>query len=205
MCESKVNVLYCGMADDILSPLKLVPDSDVIYVICELDSAFARGGNVKGQQLDIIEMLTLGNDSKSRHREIYATRYPDACELDEPCQILSPIVYEGNRWHLTFIYKGKERKLIYFYNNFYNTWDEEIQDISHVMSMGATFEIDKEDTLLQMLRERTRTGSKYYELGYTENKYDSTTKVRDSEIGVVDLDRHIMNMVRTEKLLINDD
>ena len=49
----KENVLYCGMADDILTPLILVPNLTTLFVIDKFDSAFAKNNTWEGQKEDI--------------------------------------------------------------------------------------------------------------------------------------------------------
>jgi len=68
--EEECNVLYCGMADDVLRPILLVPDFDKLFVIDGFDSAFAKNRSWEGQKEDILEMLSRGDDELSHHREV---------------------------------------------------------------------------------------------------------------------------------------
>lgn len=169
-----------------MSPLLLVPDLTIIYAIDKFDRAFSKNSSFSGQQEDIVEILTLGHDGNSYHREIYRKYHPHPCRLAGQCKIIRD---EGdeNCWRVTFEYMGKVRKLIYFHHrNFYETWPEEITDINHLMSMGATFNIEmSEPELLRMIRDRTGQ-LKYYKLDnrFEDTEYDEVLKARDSSIGV---------------------
>lgn len=56
------NVLYLGMADDIMSPLMLVPDLENLYVINLLAPAFSPDGTWEGLKNDIKTILTDGSN-----------------------------------------------------------------------------------------------------------------------------------------------
>ncbi|MEK6829136.1 MAG: hypothetical protein AABY15_03335 [Nanoarchaeota archaeon] len=139
----KKNILYCGMADDILSPILLVPDFDTIFVIDSFDRAFAKDNTWEGQKEDIIQMLSLGNDEHSQHRDVLVNfskrkNVPIIC-LKEPCNVISQSD-DGNVFRVKFNYLGKTRNLIYFHHrNYFTTWPDEVKKISHLMSMGAAF------------------------------------------------------------------
>lgn len=167
------------MADDILSPILLVPDFTHLYVIDSFDSAFARqthnnkSGTWESQKKDIKTILQNGNDEDSHHFDVYKyyNKSVPITKLEESCTLLEE-TDSNNRWTLTFRYKGIKRELIYFHHtNFYNQWPSEIKEISDLMSMGAVFMTDK-DGLFQfeykeffdMLTERTIADCLYYEL-----------------------------------------
>jgi len=112
-------VLYCGMADDILMPLLLIPDLLTLFVIDKFDLAFARHETWEGQKGDIIQILVDGNNKSSWHREEYLAYKKTASiySIDAPCTILSK-TDDGNIWTLEFEYMDmllKIYKYIYFY------------------------------------------------------------------------------------------
>ena len=111
-----LNVLYCGMADDIITPMLLVPDFTTIYVICLLDSAFAKNGTWEGQKNDIKEILLSGSNRNSNHFEVYVkyNRNYKATELEGKSEITQDIDEKSKQ--LEFTYQGKPRKLIYFHH-----------------------------------------------------------------------------------------
>ncbi len=115
-----MNTLYLGMATDILAPLLLVPDVDVIYVMNVLDKAF--GGTWEEHKQHICTVLEQGNDTTKILLNIDNTKQ----SLDA-------------KWILEFIYNGKPRKLIYYYDfNFvYHVWPEEIRNIHHILWNGT--------------------------------------------------------------------
>lgn len=164
------NVLYLGMADDIYSPMFLTPDFDNLFVICKLDTAFARGDTKQGQREDIIEMLSTGNNKNSRLHAVHA-KYGDdtTAYLDEPCEIIDSIVVkEGTpeeHWHLFFMYKGKIRRLSYSYQDFaLKEWVRYFNNISTLMKMGAGENRDVIDKpiLYKMLKTRCLEDCDYY-------------------------------------------
>ena len=162
MMENKV--LYCGMADDILTPLILVPDLSKLFVIDYFDAAFAKNGTWKGQKEDIKECLVSGSNEKSHHREVYLhyDKNTKIYSIDEPCTIINESDM-NNCWTLTFKYKRKIRKLIYFHHtDFISYWDDDINEINHIMCIGAEFPI-LEELLNTMLHERTTKDCKFYD------------------------------------------
>ena len=65
--NNKMNVLYLGMAFDIMSPLLLIPDLDTIYAIDLVDTSYG----LPSWDLHKAEMrliLTCGSDEKSQCR-----------------------------------------------------------------------------------------------------------------------------------------
>jgi len=166
---SKMNILYCGMADDILTPLLLVPNFDKLYVICIFDSAFALNGTFDGQKKDIINCLQNGNDKISKHAQVgkwaeerYGRKPQKNTKIQEKCKILNQ-TDKKSCWKLTFSYCGKTKELIYFHHtDFIAEWNDEIKDIKHIMTMGAPFPY-KKTQLLKMLKERCTKDCKIYD------------------------------------------
>jgi len=158
------NVIYCGMADDILTPLILVPTLSNLFVIDYFDSAFAKNRTWEGQKEDIKQCLVNGNNKNSHHREVYL-KYSKKVEIfyiDEPCEIISDVDID-KCWTLSFKYKDTVRTLTYFHHtNFIANWDSRIKNISHVMCMGAEFPIEQ-NKLYDMLKERCNADCKFYD------------------------------------------
>lgn len=157
-------VLYLGMANDIMSPLLLVPDFDIVYVICKLDRAFAKDKTWEGQKEDIKQILESGNNECSFSRGVYL-KYDE----DTPVYYLegaSKIIKEsddGYCWRLDFIYDRKPRELVYYHHReFIAEWPKEIYQIDHVMSMGATFPF-REMILQEMIFSRCTYAANYYD------------------------------------------
>ena len=146
------------MADDIMLPMLQVPTFIIIQVYLLLflfDGAFARNG-WESQKEDIRQTLLSGNNENSWHREVYLKYESDTptFSLEEKCVILSDID-KDECWKLTFDYNGKRRELIYYHHqNFYDVWPDNIKDINHLFSIGATFEYLTEPKLKEMLKTR---------------------------------------------------
>jgi hypothetical protein len=71
-------VLYCGMADDILTPFLLIPNLKTLYVIDKFDRAFSKDRTLEGQHREIVSILKAGNDQNSFHRYICLKYNDDA-------------------------------------------------------------------------------------------------------------------------------
>jgi len=172
------NILYCGMADDILTPMILVPNFTAIFVIDLFDSAFAKNRTWEGQKRDILQCLKDGNNEKSHHRDVYLhyDKSTPTYSIDEQCNIKEEID-NGKIWKVKFYYKGIKRELIYFHHtNFIANWDEEIKNISHLMCMGAEFPIEKK-ILNKMIRERCNEDCKFYDQFAEFNNTIKTTAI----------------------------
>lgn len=165
------------MADDVLSPMLLVPDFNVLYSICLFDSAFAMNRTWEGQKEDIKKQLIDGHDDGSHHMQVYRHYHTNrpVTKLVESCKVLKEEDKNG-RWMLIFSYLDKERSLIYFHHkNFYSEWPSEIKDIDHLMSMGAVFMTEKDGSTVKnkkffrTISDRCSKNCMYYEL---HNDYD---------------------------------
>lgn len=210
----KSNILYCGMADDVLSPMLLVPEFKTLYAICLLDTAFTKDNTWEGQKEDIKQQLIDGHDDNSLHLRIYRehhTNWP-VTKLIERCHILKE-EDKNSRWELTFSYLGVERSLVYYHHrNFYVEWPSDIKDINHLMSMGATFMTDKNGTtvknkkIFKNIVDRCDKKCLYYELynvydeeyGFHFHKKDSKIiNVRNSDIIINSLKYEIIKHIST--------
>lgn len=148
MSSDPVKVLYLGMATDIMAPLILVPDLDIIYVMNVLDTEF--GGSWEQHKTKIITILEQGSDEGIKNPD---RDYPpksnnpikDIHTLEGPSKIISNTddskIHLDAKWELEFIYNGKTRKLIYYHEfNFAYIeyeWPKEINSISHILWNGS--------------------------------------------------------------------
>jgi hypothetical protein len=184
-------VLYCGMADDIMAPLLLVPDVDIIYAIDYFDPAFSPDGSIQGQTEEIKLILQRGNDKHTESRRIYEGefrhdhRYSKMHRRLDKCNSYYKDIHylhgksmfirdaemdigcQRRRWELIFHYNGKTRILIYYRKvNFLNVWPDEIKDLTDIMTMGATFPLQVR-VLADMVKSRSRNMyTKYYHLNH---------------------------------------
>ncbi len=160
----KEKVLYCGMADDILTPLILVPNLSKLFAIDLFDKAYAKNNTWNGQKDDILQCLIKGNNKNSHHREIYLhyNKNTKIYDINEPCLIINE-KDNDKCWIVDFTYKGIQRQLVYFHHtNFIANWDKQINGISHLMCMGAEFPM-RETLLNKMIRERCISNCKFYD------------------------------------------
>jgi hypothetical protein len=166
-----MNVLYMGMADDILAPLLLVPELTTLFAIDKFDKCFSKDKTWKGQKEDIKQILLNGSDIDSHSRQIDIE-----CGNDKDIYYLvakSFIIEDkdtGYVWRLKFKYNNIERQLVYYHHrDFLIKWPDDIKDISHVMYMGAFrwdyFNLRSSYILISMLE--TRTLVPYYIYGAT--------------------------------------
>src|SRR4051812_46026329 len=116
------HVLYLGMAEDIMSPLLLVPDLEVIFVIDLFDEAYSSDKTFEGQKNDLKRTLLDGNDESSHVRIAYNRRakwnhplFRNVHVLPSTGEILSESD-DGNVWRLTFRYCNRDIKLIFFHH-----------------------------------------------------------------------------------------
>lgn len=162
-----IKLLYCGMADDILTALQLVPDVDVIYAICTIDAAFYKNGTTDGVVDDIITMLINGHDKVSSHANVYGDRLIPI--VLSPSKIISILHLKSKkakdeRVQIDFEYQGKHRTLIYYpRRDFCTEWPLEITQISHLTSLGAEFPVHSNGTLRKNIEERSTKDCIFYE------------------------------------------
>lgn len=164
--SNEINVLYLGMAYDIISPLKLCPDLDTLYAIDKFDYSY--GYHHKYQKgfidfdltfaYDIYEERKIPTIETLKNEVIYClengfdgsvnsfVRDSIRCELDERATILSNETID-NVWILKFVYKGKIRTLKRYELNWNDAvWPEEIDHLSWIISIGAQIYIPREFT-----------------------------------------------------------
>lgn len=124
--EQLNNVLYLGMGDDIITPLLLQPDFDVLYVI----DIFVGNNSIKTfeqMQQKIVDTLTTGITLE----ETYQSQ-----EIGGKAIIISK-EQSYKKWVLTFDFNGKIRKLIRYEGDFYDTWPVEITEINHIIAINS--------------------------------------------------------------------
>lgn len=195
-----VQVMYFGMAIDIVGPMQLVPDFDTIYTINIVDKCAGFGGSIK----NIIKMIKL---ILKTGKNIYTL--PECTEFNltpstdpniienivSPSIILNEVFYDSNsgemidyktvcelsdinskiKWHLTFHYNGKERNLIYYFNeSFDNEWNREITNIGHFLFQGSydfrllnkNYDGNRDDVIIDMIETRSSLPATIYALEY---------------------------------------
>ena len=165
------NVLYCGMADDILTPLLLIPTLDNLFVIDYFDAAFAKNANWDGQKNDIKECLACGSDIDSHHLNVmrYYDNRANSTKLNSLCTIISE-TDKNNCWELKFNYNNRSIQLFYFHHiDFLNHWNENIQDINHLITIGAYFPFENTN-IQKMIKERCSNKCQYYDCATNSNK-----------------------------------
>jgi len=153
-------ILYCGMADDIMSPLILEGHLEdefnemIIYVIDAFDPAYSSTETLDGQRDDIVNILKNGSDESSINRLISLEENDDANPFSDEkfpeqtytsihtlpfgkCVILSD-VRKSNKWILKFIYGKFNITLISFSHDFVRRkWANEICDLSAIIFIGS--------------------------------------------------------------------
>lgn len=200
--QGQVNVVYLGMASDIMAPLLLVPDLDILYALNSLDDAYGTWDEHKER---IRKTLTQGNDKNlaekflfdesvreyapknKEWRNVHTLAGPSEISSDVDCDIKECITganthdkfcYTPSVWKLKFVYNGKERQLIYYYN--YNfavyDWPSEIQNIQHFIWNGAyswesMTEYSEEVKVREMMVERAAPEAYVYALGFNHKKF----------------------------------
>ena len=189
------------MAHDIMSPLLLVPNVKTIYSIDSFDPCFSSDKTWEGQKQDIKQVLTQGNDFDTRTYHCY-TRYPEKSKeihyLSHTSTIITDID-DGKKWTLIFKY-GRYRiiELIYYHNrDFYDPhgWPTDIQNINHIMGMGAPVfyygiynnrqAIDELtqaecDVLVQQFKERTsKSGYIMYALNFLHEHWPEKITIKN--------------------------
>jgi hypothetical protein len=150
-----VNALYLGMATDIASALYLVSDFTTLFAINKLDDAY---GSWPQQKKYIKQTLTDGDDSA------WLEPIPEDERVVTKIGVSEILTEEEDdvAWTLTFMYKNKERKLVYYYDmDFLETWPVAVNNIRHILCMGAFswsqfIELgDDAKTIIKMFEERT--------------------------------------------------
>lgn len=202
MATQPVNVLYLGMAHDIMAPLLLVPDLDKLYVMNSLDNEY---GSWEEHKMRIRNTLKQGDDKNIANNFYFGKNaenltpsgraWKNVHTLAGPSDIISDkdtevhecitgsdeynkFCYTNSVWRLTFMYNGKIRQLIYYYNfNFaHYEWPEEIQNIQHFIWNGAyswesMTEYPDEEKLRQMTMERAAPEAYVYALSFNHKKF----------------------------------
>jgi hypothetical protein len=174
------------MANDIMTPLLLVPDVTTVYVIDRFDSFFSSDFTFEGQKNDIRKVLANGSDEHNNRLKCPSTFISD--------------IDDGKVWHLQFQYGEHIVNLIlYHQRDFLIEWPSEIQNINHVMMMGSfswdSFEEEDCSTLLQMLETRTTKPFKLYALWFNHKHFPHNTRVKynrkeiEDRISMIDIDR----------------
>jgi hypothetical protein len=181
------NILYCGMANDIMSPLLLVPDTKVIYVISLFDEHFSSKGTWASQKEDIKKVLVDGNDKSKQKATIDKQGSIDYYKRDHYLHSDAKLEEEednpnNKRWRLKFKYLGDEKELIYYYErDATHEWPEEITNIRHLMFQGSLsadrFGIKKYAIFREMLKERCQPNFLMYGGWWNHKHYGFTIRL----------------------------
>ena len=170
-------VLYLGMALDIISPFHLIPDFETLYVINKIDKAY---GTKEQHKEEILSILAHGTDKYAKHainhRLYMVTDHPVLKGIIR--SIGSPatnihVLEEDEPWHISFKQNGIKRHLYYYFNiDFNTTWPSKIKNIGHVIWIGANcwdLQRDNPESIRMM---ETRTRSPYiYALEFNHKKF----------------------------------
>lgn len=184
-----INVLYLGMAYDIMAPLLLVPDVDIIFAIDIYDETYGcLSWDEQKDEMRII--LTEGSDKHSQCRHFHdhdrINRLPGG-----PATIISD-EDEDKCWTLKFIYDGKLRTLIYYHHtDFCDPWPTTISDCAHIMSMGVCIvdesNSEEENRHLRAMFERScsqGTKTKYYALTFMHEHFPEQVTIYNANADV---------------------
>lgn len=134
-----MKVLYLGMANDIMSPLLLIPERTIIYAIDKFDSHYSRDGTWESQKKDIQQILIQGSDLNTFSYDIYTSDVDDKEPhyLKHKSKIIND-TDDGIVWTLDFLYGTKPITLKYYHHrDFCAEWPDEITDISGIIGIGA--------------------------------------------------------------------
>lgn len=171
----KKNMLYCGMANDISTPLILPIHWDTLYVMDLFDSAYSSDGTLEGQKKDIIRQLINGHNQDDpmlpwliENLKSEPSNAPLKKELTKyqfsftPCKILKDEEVNG-RWHLEIEQAGKIKNIIIFHNyNFCRSWPSEIRNIDFIAAFGAVFPLSNNIGLNQMIQSRCSNNCTFF-------------------------------------------
>lgn len=129
--DSSRRVLYCGMANDIISPLMMFPNLKVLFAMDSFDYAYSTQGTRKSQRNDILNML------KGAPSDFYNNILPKEA-------IIKHVVRKPKYFRVRFKYNGMDRELHYFSMNYYKAkWPKMITNIDTLVNIGAPFAISR--------------------------------------------------------------
>ena len=158
METTQINVMYFGMAIDIVGPMQLVPDFDTIYTINTVDPCIGYGGSIKNIIKIIKIILETGKNiyalPEGKDLGLFSDDMNIIIDVVSPSIIINETFYDYDnniineiniseekpmiKWHLKFNYDGKIRNLIYYFNyNFTCEWSRDITNINHFLFQGS--------------------------------------------------------------------
>ena len=158
METTQINVMYFGMAIDIVGPMQLVPDFDTIYTINTVDPCIGFGGSIKNTIKIIKIILETGKNiyalPEGKDLGLFSDDMNIIIDVVSPSIIINETFYDYDnniineidiseeksmiKWHLKFNYDGKIRNLIYYFNyNFTCEWPHPIININHFLFQGS--------------------------------------------------------------------
>ena len=163
-----LTVLSVGMLADICAPLLLVDNLDLLIAIDLVDAAYLQPwyepcGVPKTKeyiQRFIRHILLHGSDVDLQCRACLLKKtsvdWPNVIRsLPAKCTIVKE-EENGDTWMLDFSYRGKIRRLIYYFNRDYVTepWPKEASRLSALVTVGSPFPVASDSRLCALVRER---------------------------------------------------
>lgn len=209
MSSKPETVLYLGMADDIMQPLNMIPEVEIIYVISLFDKYYSSGRTWESQMSDIKNVLTTGR-KKYKHYGYMDKIGEEKCDRlsGGRCKITKETL-DDRIWSLSFDYDGISRKLIYYHNRDYMlTWPVDIVGVKHLITSGSVSIYDmgtpEYKKFRNMMKERCERNFFVYAYNDTLHRFivaDEIITVKDaknkhgSEIGVVKVERRYIDQI----------
>ena len=154
-----MNVLYLGMADDIITPLLLFPNLDTLFVIDKFDSSYnvSKGQSIEGNfDLNKLKKIIM---TELKTGQTLDSRVHSSVSFGDEAQIISSsteLYDESEKWTLIFQFKGIVRKLIRYERNFHKTWPDDITNINHIITIGSA-EFDDLNCIYDHFNEERQT------------------------------------------------
>ena len=139
------------MADDIATPMILVPQFRHIYVIDLFDKTLNTNNGTLDNQRDVIKSFLLdGTDANKqiwywnddRKTKTAHGKWYNDIKTKKPSQLKSKSIITNevrtlDYWRLDFDYEGLPRTLCVYTMDFLTEWPTEIRGVDHVMMFGA--------------------------------------------------------------------
>ncbi len=138
MPENEIRMLYCGMSDDIMHPLLLESNVNIIYSISKFDKAYSSCGTWESQKEDIMRTLRTGRKKCYSDEEIHGNKIGYHMLVGKSKIIKEHDDKTNKIWRVKFMYNDVIRGLVYYYErDFMIDWPDEIQNVSYVTGVGA--------------------------------------------------------------------
>jgi hypothetical protein len=129
------NVLYCGMAYDIMCPFIFTPDLEVLYAMDLFDDCYCTRSENKSERSLEIQRDDIINCLNGKPKPLSKGTLPYKATILEE-------IRTSEYFSLLFEYNNKKRKLHIFSMNYRTTkWPDIIKDIDALITIGAPFPI----------------------------------------------------------------